>query len=299
MRKVTIVIVNYNGWKDTHDCLKSLGDIPDIVVVDNNSRDDSVAKLKNWIKENDKSNVKLVELTNNKGFSGGNNVGIRLALKNKSDYVLLLNNDTVVDQKLVTKLVNRAETDSKIGIVGSKIYFSKGYEYHKSRYKQSELGKVIWFAGGKIDWKNMYAFHRGVDEVDMGQYDISDDTDFITGCCMLIKREVVEKIGYLDDNLYLYLEDLDYCLRARQAGYKLIYESTANLWHKNASSSDKPGSRLHRYYLTRNRLIVGMRYAPIRTRVALLKESLKFFQKGGVLRKAVRDYYLYNWGEEV
>lgn len=143
----------------------------------------------------------------------------------------------------------------------------------------------------------MYASHRGVDEVDKGQYDVKEQTEFASGCCMLVSREVFEEVGYLDDDLFLYLEDLDFCLRSIKEGYEIIYKPKAMVWHKNASSSDKPGSKLHQYYLTRNRLIVGMRYAPIRTRVALLKESLKFFQKGGVLRKAVRDYYLYNWGK--
>ena len=113
---------------------------------------------------------------------------------------------------------------------------------------------------------------------------------------MLVKREVFEKIGYLDDQLYLYLEDLDFCLRAKQAGYKLIYEPKAVIWHKNASSSDKPGSKLHQYYQTRNRMIIGMRYAPMRTRLALLRESTKFIKKDEVHKKAVLDFYLYRWG---
>ena len=201
----------------------------------------------------------------------------------------------MVDPNLVTELVKTA--NKKVSIVVPKIYFAKGYEYHKERYTKAEQGKVIWYAGGKIDWNNMYASHRGVDEVDRGQYDVSEQTEFASGCCMLLSCELFEEVGYLDDDLFLYLEDLDFCLRAKRVGYEIIYAPRALVWHKNASSSDKPGSKLHQYYLTRNRLIVGMRYAPLRTKLALLKESFKFFQKGGVLRKAVRDYYLYNWGK--
>lgn len=302
MKKITIIVVNYNGWQDTVDCLKSIDKLQiinyklQIVLVDNASNDNSVVELKEWIFKENKSNIELVELSSNKGFSGGNNVGIKQAMHNKSDYILLLNNDTVADPKLVSKLINRVERDSSIGIVGPKIYFEKGYEYHKNRYKQSELGNVIWFAGGKIDWNNMYAMHRGVDEVDRGQYDKSCETDFITGCSMFIKREVVEEVGYFDNDLFLYLEDLDYCIRAKKAGYNLIYEPASIIWHKNASSSDKPGSKLHQYYQTRNRLIVGMRYAPFRTRLALVKESIRQLMKSGITRKAVVDYYLYNWG---
>ena len=99
------------------------------------------------------NNINFIEISKNKGFSGGSNVGIKYALRNKSEYILLLNNDPVIDQQLITRLVNRAKTDPSIGVVGSKIYFTKGYEYYKKKYKKSELGKVIWYAGGKIDWE--------------------------------------------------------------------------------------------------------------------------------------------------
>ncbi|NCN58346.1 glycosyl transferase [Candidatus Roizmanbacteria bacterium CG22_combo_CG10-13_8_21_14_all_38_20] len=302
MKRVAIIIVNYNGWQDTIDCLKSIShlNLPDIklhtVVIDNDSSNDSYDQLTEFItKEEELVNVELVKLSSNLGFSGGTNVGIKSAIAQDDDYIMLLNNDTTVDLDLVTELVKAA--NKKAGIVVPKIYFAKGYEYHKGRYTKAEQGKVIWYAGGQIDWNNMYASHRGVDEVDKGQYDVKEQTEFASGCCMLVSREVFEEVGYLDDDLFLYLEDLDFCLRSIKEGYEIIYKPKAMVWHKNASSSDKPGSKLHQYYLTRNRLIVGMRYAPIRTRVALLKESLKFFQKGGVLRKAVRDYYLYNWGK--
>ena len=302
MKRVAVIIVNYNGWQDTIDCLKSISrlNLVDIklrtVVVDNDSSNDSYDQLTEFItKEEELVNVELVKLPNNSGFSGGNNVGIKSAVAQGDDYVIFLNNDTMVDPNLVTELVKTA--DKKVSIVVPKIYFAKGYEYHKERYTKAEQGKVIWYAGGKIDWNNMYASHRGVDEVDRGQYDVSEQTEFASGCCMLLSCELFEEVGYLDDDLFLYLEDLDFCLRAKRVGYEIIYAPRALVWHKNASSSDKPGSKLHQYYLTRNRLIVGMRYAPLRTKLALLKESFKFFQKGGVLRKAVRDYYLYNWGK--
>ena len=302
MKRVAIIIVNYNGWQDTIDCLKSISrlNLVDIklrtVVVDNDSSNDSYDQLTEFItKEEELVNVELVKLPNNSGFSGGNNVGIKSAVAQGDDYVIFLNNDTMVDPNLVTELVKTA--NKKVSIVVPKIYFAKGYEYHKERYTKAEQGKVIWYAGGKIDWNNMYASHRGVDEVDRGQYDVSEQTEFASGCCMLLSCELFEEVGYLDDDLFLYLEDLDFCLRAKRVGYEIIYAPRALVWHKNASSSDKPGSKLHQYYLTRNRLIVGMRYAPLRTKLTLLKESFKFFQKGGVLRKAVRDYYLYNWGK--
>jgi hypothetical protein len=236
-------------------------------------------------------------LKENKGFSGGNNVGIKLALESGNDYILLLNNDTLVKPDFLEELTKTAKSGNKIGIVGPKIYFAPGFEFHKERYKKNERGSVFWYAGGEIDWENMYASHRGVDEVDIGQYDNKGKTDFVSGCCMLVKREVFEEIGCLDDQLYLYLEDLDFCLRAKEAGYKIIYEPRSEIWHKNASSSDKPGSRLHQYYQTRNRLILGMRYAPLRTKLALLRESVRLLKKGGIRRRAVLDFYFYRWGD--
>jgi hypothetical protein len=304
VKKTAIIIVNYNGWKETLECLESLSKLRiancelRIVVIDNGSTNNSVQRISKWL-----SSVKnfppaeLIELKENRGFSGGNNYGIRFALENGNDYILLLNNDTLVRLDFLDKLIRRAERDSTIGIVGPKIYFAKGFEFHKDRYVRSELGKVFWYAGGNIDWGNMYASHRGVDEVDIGQYDKSGKTDFVSGCCMLVKREVFEKIGYLDSQFYLYLEDLDFCLRAKQSGFKLIYEPKAVIWHKNASSSDKPGSKLHQYYQTRNRLIIGMRYSPIRTRLALLRESARFLMANGIRKNAVLDFYLYKWGK--
>lgn len=304
-KKASVIILNYNGWKDTVFCLETLGRLQitnyklQIIIVDNASEDKSVKKIKKWISSLENfPPVELVELRKNLGFSGGSNIGIRFALEDKSDYILLLNNDTLVDSEFLKRLVKTANSDKEIGIVAPKIYFARGYEFYAERYKENEKGRVFWYAGGEIDWKNMYAEHRGVDEVDKGQYNRRQETDFASGCCMLIKREVIENIGFLDEQLYLYLEDVDFCLRARQAGYKIVYEPRAVIWHKNASSSGKPGSKLHQYYQTRNKLIVGIRYASFRTKLALLRESLGFFRDGGVKREAVLDFYLYKWGRK-
>jgi hypothetical protein len=156
---------------------------------------------------------------------------------------------------------------------------------------------VLWFAGGVIDWDNMYAFHRGVDDVDKGQYDSMYDTDFITGCSMFIKSEVFEKVGLLDEKFFMYLEDVDFCLRARKKGYRLLYIPKSVIWHKNAGSTGRPGHDLHDYYFTRNRLLLGVRYAPLRTKFALFRESIKYLMKGPDIRKnAVADAYLGHFG---
>lgn len=305
----------------------------EIIVVDNGSVDDSVEKIKNYIekyslkfvsgtgspaKEEEvqvppirlnscEPIIRLIENRTNLGFAGGNNVGIRYALENGADYVCLLNNDTRVSPDFLIQLIKMADSDKKIGIVGGKIYFEKGYEFHKERYKESELGKVIWYAGGIIDWNNVYASHLGVDEVDHGQYDLPSDTasnaasgeetEYVNGCLMLIKRQVFERVGLFDSRYFAYFEENDFCQRAKKTGFKLFYAPKAVIWHLNAQSSG-PGSEMHDYFLTRNRLLFGMKWAPLKSKIALIKESLWMLFKGRQWQKiGVRDFYLKRFGK--
>lgn len=298
MARVGIVIVNYNGKTDTLDCLESLTKLSTIdyrlrtTVVDNGSMDGSIEAINEAFPK-----VELLKSGRNLGFTGGNNLGIKAALKGGADYVLLLNNDTLVAPDFLKHLLAVVKNNPQIGIVAPKIYFAAGYEFHKNRYKKAQLGKVIWYAGGLIDWRNMYGSHRGVDQVDTGQFDELTETDFATGCCMLIRAEVFSKIGFLDDRLFLYLEDLDFSLRAKRVGYRIIYVPQARIWHKNAAGSGV-GSPLHDYYLARNRQLIGRRYAPWRTKFALLRESLKRLFVGRKWEKiGIKDFYLGKFGK--
>ncbi len=291
--KVFVIIVNWNGKKDTEVCLSSLEKIEKrhvdlrVVVVDNGSSDDSVKAIKKKYPK-----VTVLPTGRNLGFTGGNNVGITHALKDQADFVWLLNNDTFVDPHVLNVL--KAFDDPNTGICGSKIYFAPGHEFHADRYKKDELGRVFWYAGGLIDWDNMYASHRGVDEVDHGQYDGQEQTPFVTGCSMMIRASVFDRVGMLDDRYYLYLEDLDFCLRAKKAGFSLRYVPSSVLWHVNAGSSGRPGNPLHEYYFTRNRLLLGFRYAPIRTKIALFRQALGFTSK--IRRKAFMDWMFGRFG---
>lgn len=286
---VYCIIVNWNGKKDTDVCLASLADCVrkgidfHVVVVDNGSSDDSVGFLQKkypW--------VEFLPTGENLGFTGGNNAGIRYALKKGAEIVWLLNNDTFVDKNVLSAV--RAFSDEHVGICGSKIYFAPFHEFHHGRYTKSDRGRVIWYAGGIVDLNNVYASHRGVDEVDHGQFDLQEETPFITGCSMMIRREVFERTGLLDDRYYLYLEDLDFCFRAGRAGFRLMYIPSSVLWHVNAGSSSRPGNALHEYYFTRNRLLMGFLYTPWRTKFALIREALRFVLFGSpVRRKAVLD----------
>lgn len=292
MTSVAIILVNWNGKDDTLACLSSLkvfshqSSVFRTIVVDNGSTDNSVEVIQEKFPD-----VEVIETGKNLGFAGGNNVGIRRALEWGADYVWLLNNDTVVDKNALVALVD-AFIDERVDIAGSKIYFSPGREYHKDRYDKRDLGRVLWYAGGIVDWQNMYASHRGVDEVDKGQYDKTEETGFVTGCSMMVRKDVFEKIGLLDEKLFAYLEDLDFCLRAKQMGYALFYVPQSVVWHKNAGSSGV-GSDTHQYYMTRNRLIVGFRYAPFRTKLALVREAFRRLLSGpAIRRKAIIDALL-------
>lgn len=290
MTSVAIILVNWNGKNDTLKCLVSLGKLKaqssklKIIVIDNGSTDDSVDAIHEKFPK-----VDIIETGENLGFAGGNNVGIRKALEARADFVWLLNNDTIVDNNALEALVD-AFGERRVGIAGSKIYFTPGREYHKERYGQIDRGRVLWYAGGVIDWQNMYASHRGVDEVDRGQYDVTQETAFVTGCSMMIRGDVFDKAGLLDEKFFAYLEDVDFCLRVKRAGYKLLYVPKSIIWHKNAGSS-AVGSQTHQYYMTRNRLLVGMRYASLRTKFALIREAIRLIIGGpAIRRKAVIDF---------
>jgi len=298
VKKVFIVVLNFNGKEDTLECLASVSRLQvtgyrlQVVVVDNGSMDGSVEKIKS--QKLKIKNFILIENKENLGFAEGNNVGLRFALKNRADFVLVLNNDTFVDKNLIVELLQTAESCQKAGIFGPKIYFAPGFEFHRGRYRAEDLGKVIWYAGGKIDWQNTLFSHRGVDEVDQGQYGQVEETDFVSGCAMFVKREVIEQIGFFDKKFFAYLEDVDFCQRAKKAGFNLLYVPKALLWHKVAQTTGGIGSQLQDYYITRNRLLFGFRWGSSRAKFALLKESLKLLS--GPKRQGVVDFYLRKFG---
>ncbi len=298
MVKVVVVILNFNRWENTVECLDSLRKIEinkntklEIVIVDNASKDDSVKEIKNKYPK-----ITLLENKINKGFTGGCNTGAEYALENGADYVMFLNNDTIVDQGLLSTLVETAGEQS-VGGVLPKIYFYRGHEFHKERYQKKDLGKVIWYAGGEMDWDNLIGKNIGVDEVDCGQFETKREVGLATGCCFLVKREVLDKIGLFDEKFFLYYEDADLSERVKKAGYKIMYEPKAFMWHKNAVSSGGSGSVLQDYYITRNRLLFGMRYGPLRTKLALIRESLRILKNGREWQKrGVIDFYKRHFG---
>ena len=295
MKKICTIILEYQNPKLTLATIASLkkaivpdGFINKIVVVDNSPVPDG------WLEKSLKKdkNIKLITTLQNTGFAKGNNLGIKYGLKRGCRYFLLLNNDVLVNRHFLQHLL-ATEADMAV----PKIYFAKGYEFHKSRYQPDELGKVIWFAGAEFDWENVYSKHIGMDEVDKGQFNQSREIEFANFCCVLITKEVFKTIGLLDEKYFLYWEDGDFSIRAKQAGFNIIYQPKAIIWHKNSGSSGA-GSSLHDYYLTRNRLIFGFKYACLRTKFALVRESLRQLITGRPGEKqGIIDYCLHRFGK--
>lgn len=214
--KVFIIILNHNGGKIIRNCLESLAkvDYPNIflVVVDNGSTDDSFVMIKNIF-----PNVHAIRNEKNLGFAAGNNVGIRYALEHCADYVLLLNQDTQVEPDFLKKLIVVAKSDSRIGILSPLIFWKRTSE--------------VWFSGGRINWLTMKSIHER--KLRSGN---SYTTEFVTGCSMLIRKAVFEKIGLLSEKYFLYWEDADFSCKAEKGGFlkKVVPES--RIYHFEAYS---------------------------------------------------------------
>ena len=257
--RVIIVVLNWNGKEDTAECIDSLGTImyPNytILVVDNGSTDGSVEFLKERYPE-----VQIARNNSNTGFGAGNNVGIELALSMAADYVLLLNNDTVVEAHFLDYLVQEAESDGLIGFTGPKIYrlyegesaeyaVWKTFGWRKMPLDPVQRSALLHSAGGSFNaWLGKIR-HKGAAEFDVGQYDEQKEVDFVEASCVLAKRAVIKKIGLLDATYFAYLEDVDWCLRGQRAGYATVFVPQATIWHKGSKSSSHE-NRV--YYSTRN-----------------------------------------------
>lgn len=226
--KVSIVVLNWNGWSDTLECLASLErlDYSDyqVIVVDNGSTDDSVLHIRERFPY-----IELLEAGRNLGFSAGCNLGITRALDQGVDYVWLLNNDTTVDPHALTGLVSTAASDARTGATGSAIYSAR-------RPHQLDA-----WGGGRINFwlgRSRHAMHPVPDEA----------IDFLTGASILISRPILERVGLLDEGFFMYWEDADYCYRLRRAGYKVAVAGKSHIWHKGSASVGKASPQMDTYF---------------------------------------------------
>jgi GT2 family glycosyltransferase len=236
---VTVVILNWNHPGDTLQCLASLdateGLAFDVVVVDNDSVDDSVLVLRRHYPR-----LTIIENSENLGYAAGNNVGLRYAFAHGATHVLLLNDDAIMAPDTLPALVVAAETHPEAGLLGPKLL------------SQEEPGRLL-AAGGHFDarWTPV---HRGGGEMDSGQYDHIEAVPFLSGCALLVSRTFVETVGPLDPRFFVYYEDADWSYRAGKHGYAPTYVPSARVWHPETSERDAD-SQLVTYYMTRNRLL--------------------------------------------
>jgi hypothetical protein len=250
--RLAVVILNTNRRDDTLTCLASLSanTYPEIsiIVLDNASTDGSVEAVQAAYPA-----VQILELTENKGYAGNNNAGIAAALEQGADWVVVLNEDTVLDPECVNRLVAVGERDPEIGIIGPLVY------HH------DEPG-VIQSAGGTFGpgWS---AVHLGQNEPDQGQFTTPRRVAWISGCCIMVRREVIEQVGMLDERFFYYWEETDWCLSASEGGWKIVQVPNAKLWHKGVQRDYRPGPSIA-YYNTRNRLLVlSKHHAPLAVRL--------------------------------
>lgn len=239
---VAIIVLTWNQRDLTLDCLTSLSEMNypadrlQIIVVDNGSSDDTAAAVRERF-----PHAIVLENDDNLGFAEGNNVGIRYALQGEAEYIMLLNNDTVVDRQMLAVLIQTAELDPLVGVVTPKIYYF-------------DDPKRIWCAGASVNWKSGNITRLQAEQIDGSLDGTPSDVDFASGCAICCKRRTVEEIGFLDPRFYFYFEETDWCMRARAAGWRISYEPRAQVWH-HISATIGTSSPATDYYMTRNVLL--------------------------------------------
>lgn len=242
--QISIITINYNGLKDTCELIDSITFTDDIevIVVDNASKEDEATVIANRYPQ-----VKVIRSDKNLGFAGGNNLGIKAA---QGKYLFFINNDTILPCKKVDvkckiflqPLIDRLESSPKIGMVCPKIKFAWG-------------NNPIQFAGyTPLSTITMRNKSIGFGEEDKGQYDIAHPTPYVHGAAMLVKREVIERVGLMPECYFLYYEELDWSMMFTRTGYDIWYEPACTIFHKESQSTGQE-SPLKTYYLTRNRLL--------------------------------------------
>lgn len=288
--KIITIVINWNNYEDTRECLISLGKITypnyKVIAVDNNSSDGSGDRIKNEFPQHT-----YIQNEENLGFAEGNNVGIRRAIEETADYVWILNNDVIVDSDSPTELVKVTEKFDKIGIIGSKIYY-----YTENRKIFSAGAKIIPWSGKSVSF--------GQNELDSGQYDKIREVDYISGCSLFISVKMLNEIGLFDKRYFMYYEEADLAVRAKRKGWKVMYIPTSVVWHKHASTVKKY-NLLSEYYLTRNHLLFMRKNYPWFFPLAFIR-SLRYNLLSHLLRRrkpylrnaltAYRDYFFGNFG---
>ena len=290
--KTAIILLNYNGADDTIECIesikKSIYKNYEIIVVDNCSTDESVSVLEEY---RQKTPFIFLQSESNNGFSAGNNIGIVKAQEQNFDYIMLLNNDTLVTPDFLQELLNAYERVDKGSVLSGTIMYA--YEREK-----------IWYAGGSYSEWTAKARHLRMNEtVDAIPTEI-EEVNFISGCEVLIPIGDIKKVGLMDEDYFLYTEDLDYSIRIKKAGIKMYYVPKSVIYHKVSSSTNKI-SKMVSYYSVRNkRILIKKHFSFPRKPVAILYTNLQSVHRMIKKRLSFKpaffgwvDYYKHRFGK--
>ena len=250
-----VIVLNHSHREDTNSCiatlLKSNYENFRIILLESTSAGEAVQEFRS-----EDPRVQTIRLTENLGYAGNNNVGIQAALDQEAEWVFILNNDTVLDPACLSLLIENGELDRGVGIVGPMVY----------HFDQPD---VIQSAGGILG-KNWQSNHAGINQHDTGQFKTVRQVDWISGCAILVRRALIEDVGALDPDYFLYWEEIEWCLRARRAGWKILHIPQAKLWHKGVNQDYQPRPYVT-YYMTRNFLHTLFKHnAPIAVRLFAL-----------------------------
>jgi GT2 family glycosyltransferase len=253
------IVLSWNRREDTVSCLDGLAKVSEppvrIVCVDNGSADGSVEAVRDGHPD-----VHLIENGRNLGFSGGCNVGIRWALAQGAEWVVLVNNDAIVAADAIAGLAAAAEQHPEAGVLAGKLY-------------RADRPDRVWYAGQRfLAWLGYSGRHRGEGRRDGPRYERLSPTDRANGALMAISRAAIQRLGLLDEELFAYVEDVDYSLRARAAGFEVLFVPAARAWHRVGASS--AAAAHNSYYGTRNMVVVCERHRPLPPPLSWLRRGM-------------------------
>jgi GT2 family glycosyltransferase len=238
--RVSIILLSFNDWKETLECLKSLANVTypnlEVIAVDNGSTNPPLDQARAI-----RPDLTIIENGKNLGYAEGNNIGIRYAIEHGADYVLVQNNDTILAPDFLEALVQSAESNPSAAFVGPLVY-------HHSE------PTVIQSAGGLMT-RTWRAYHRGQNEQDAGQYSRVEPVAWVSGCSILGRSSALKKIGLLDPEFFIYSEELDWCIRAGEAGFQVLLVPQSKIWHKGVQRDYRPSPRVV-YLSVRNELLL-------------------------------------------
>ena len=296
--KIFVIILNWNGYSDTIECINSVKQINypnyELFIVDNGSIDNSEEIIREAFPD-----LTIIQTGENLGFAGGNNIGVKYAFNSGADYVVLLNNDTIVDNFFLDELVTAVKKTPSIGIASSMIYF-----YDKP--------DIIWFAGSTFNLKTGWAKHINHNKKDIGHFKEIVEIDKACGCAMMISKKVYQTVGLMNNDYFCYCEETDWCIRAKKAGFKIVLAPDSKVWHKIFASSGGIQSGAPIYYALRNTLKCLKDNAPYKFWFQnLLRElfviliflgslfTMKVPKRIGIMKvfKGANDYYRGKFGK--